>query len=109
MSERYGPKDAERQMAWLAKALGIKVQYLYLSGEGPEDWSQMAEPGQRGEEGTWYLHHAGAGQGYNVAAYSGPDSGICHPLGERLHSCKDLWHALYMARMALGVDRGSFV
>ena len=106
MSERYGPKDAERQMAWLAKALGIRVHYLYLSGKDGEDYSQMAEPAKPQEDGAWHLHHA-TYSGYNVMAYSG--QGETHPLGERLHSCKDLWHALYIARMALGVDRGSFV
>jgi hypothetical protein len=106
MTERYTPKDAERQMAWLAKALGVKVHYLYLDPvKDARDIAMMAEPAQHREPGAWHLEHA-TYQGYNVMAYS--DSGETHPLGERLHTCKDLWHALYIARMALSVDRGVF-
>jgi hypothetical protein len=107
MSERYTAKDAERQMAWLAKALGKKVQYLHLDlVKDGEDISMMAEPGQHGEVNTWFLHHAN-GHGYNVHEYS--DGGESCPLGHRMLNARDFWDALYIARAALSVDRGRFV
>jgi len=105
MSERYTAKDAERQMAWLAKALGKKVQYLRLDiVKDGEDIGMMAEPGKYAESDTWVLDHVG-GHGYCVHEYSGEHGGISFPLGQRSWTARDFWDMCYVARRALAIER----
>lgn len=105
MSERrYTAKDAERQMAWLAKDLGKRVHYIYLDGtKDAEDIARMAESatGNVGV-GAWVLHNAG-GNRFCVHQYE--EHGESTPLGHDLYSARDFWDVCYFARRTLAVAR----
>lgn len=97
--DRITVRDAERQAARLAKAMGHQFHYVYAR-KGDERSPDMAEGVPCGTVGAWVLDKSAAGGWINLYQYSNAQGGLSHAVNLDAMKPAEMWNA---CRFALDV------